>query len=107
MGRSSTILLPRHLRLLEEVGQNIRLARLRRKLSAQQIAERADISRSTLQAIEQGSASVSVGNVLQVLVVLGLETDFTTLAATDPLGRKLEDAQLLAPGRRAPRRKKM
>jgi len=92
--------------MLIEVGENLRLARLRRHLSALQVADRAGISRSTLQSMEKGSPSVSIGNLLQVMVVLGLEKDFPKLAAADPLGRKLEDARLTKTRQRAPKRKK-
>lgn len=104
MGRSSTVILPKHARVLIEVGENVRLARLRRKLSAQQVADRAGISRLTLQKVEKGETSTAVGNLLQVLVVLGLEKDFLKLAAEDPLGRKLQDAGLTAKRQRAPKR---
>jgi transcriptional regulator with XRE-family HTH domain len=104
MGRKSTLLLPKHARLLEEVGENLRLARLRRKLSAEQVAERAGISRSTLQKVEKGDPSTAFGNILQVLMILGLEKDILHLAAQDPLGRKLQDAGLTVPRRRAPKR---
>jgi len=106
MGRKATALLPKHDRMLSEVGEHLRLARLRRRLSAQQVADRAGISRSTLQSLEKGSSSTSTGNLLQVLVVLGLEKDFATLALADPLGRKLEDARLSESRQRAPRRRK-
>ncbi len=106
MGRRSTALLPKHARMMSEVGENLRLARLRRRLSAKQVADRAGISRSTLQSLENGSSSVATGNLLQVLVVLGLEKDFLTLAAADPLGRKLEDARLTESRQRAPKRRK-
>lgn len=104
MGRQATTLLPKHARLLSGAGENVRLARLRRKLSAQQVADRAGISRTTLQKVEQGDPSTAVGNWLQVLVVLGLEVDFSGLAATDPLGRKLQDAGLTQSRRRASKR---
>lgn len=106
MGRKATTLLPKHARMLVEVGESLRLARLRRRLSAQQVADRAGISRSTLQNLEKGSSSISIGNLLQVLVVLGLEKDFAMLAAADPLGRKLQDAGLTKIPQRAPKRKK-
>lgn len=105
MGRETTKLLPRHGRLLTEMGENLRLARLRRHLSAEQIAERAGISRSTLHLMENGSAGTSLGKLLQVLVVLGLEADLARLAADDVLGRKLEDARLAETRRRAPKRR--
>ena len=105
MGRETTNLLPKHGRLLAELGENLRLARLRRQLSAEQVAERAGVSRSTLHLMENGSAGTSLGKLLQVLAVLGLESDLDRLAADDVLGRKLEDARLSETRRRAPKRK--
>lgn len=104
MDRSPS-LLPKHQRILADLGENLRLARLRRKLSAQQVAERAGVSRSTLSLMENGSAGSSLGKLLQVLVVLGLEADLAKLAADDVLGRKLEDARLTESRRRAPKKK--
>ncbi len=104
MAKKEIILLPKHERLLLEFGENLRLARLRRRLSAEQVAERADISRSTLHLMESGAAGTSLGKLLQVLVVLGLEADITRLAADDVLGRKLEDARLTETRQRAPKR---
>ena len=71
------------------------MARLRRKLSAARVAERAAISRPTLLAIEKGSARVSMGAYVQILFVLGLEKTVLRLAEDDVLGRKLQDADLL------------
>jgi transcriptional regulator with XRE-family HTH domain len=105
MGRETTILLPKHRRLLAELGENLRLARLRRQLSADLVSERAGISRSTLHLMEKGSSGTSLGKLLQVLVVLGLETDLSRVATDDVLGRKLEDARLSQTRRRAPKRK--
>lgn len=90
-----TILLPSNSKILKELGENIKLARKRRRLSLQQVAERADIARSTLGLIEKGSPGVSMSSYLQVLFVLGLEKDLLNVAANDPLGRKLQDAGLL------------
>ena len=101
----STDLLPKHQRILAGLGENLKLARLRRKLSAQQVAERAGVSRSTLSLMENGSAGSSLGKLLQVLVVLGLEADLAKVAADDVLGRKLEDARLTESRRRAPKKK--
>ena len=104
MGRERPILLPKHARILEAVGENLRLARLRRRLSAAQVAERADISRSTLYLIEKGDPGASLGNLLRVMAVLGLEQDLASLAADDTLGRKLQDAGLKSSRKRAPKR---
>ncbi len=106
MPKKKILLLPKEKKILAEVGENIRLARLRRKLSSQQVAERTNISRPTLLSIEKGSASVSIGSYLQVLMVMGLEKDFLLLAKDDALGRKLQDANLISK-ERAPKRKKM
>lgn len=89
------MLLPKSMKLLQTLGENIKLARLRRKLTMSQVAERAGISRPTLSALEKGSPAVSLGVVLQVLLVLGLERDILLLAEDDVLGRKLLDAELL------------
>ena len=89
------IVLPKYTALLEQMGENIKLARKRRKLTAVQVAERAGIARSTLWQVEKGQPSVSFGVYAQVLFVLGLEKDILKLAGDDILGRKLQDAELL------------
>jgi transcriptional regulator with XRE-family HTH domain len=104
MKRTKYTLLPRLTKILEELGENIKLARLRRKLSAEQVAERAGISRSTLWQIEKGLPNVSMGYYAQVLFVLGLEKNLSAMAADDVLGRKLQDAEILVK-KRAPKRK--
>ena len=103
MKKTST-LLPKHQKLISELGENIKLARLRRKYSMEQVAERANISRPTLHAIEKGSETVGLGLYLQVLAVLGLEKDLLLVAKDDALGRKLQDANLMVK-QRAPKRK--
>ena len=94
MGRKTIVLLPKSRRILSNLGENIKLARLRRKLSAEQVAERANISRPTLIEIEKGSANTSMGAYLQVLSVLGLEQDLSNVAKDDRLGRKLQDISI-------------
>lgn len=80
---------------MEQLGEQIRLARKRRKLTTLMVADRAYINRSTLQEIEKGSPSVSMGAYFNTLKVLGLSNDFLKLAADDELGRKLQDLKLL------------
>ena len=87
-------ILPTTAKILTEFGENIKLARLRRKLSAEQVAERANISRPTLLSIEKGMPGVAMGSYAQVLFVLNLEKDLLKVAADDILGRKLQDAKL-------------
>ncbi len=93
----------KNIAILNTLGQNIRLARLRRKLSTAQVSERADISRPTLLEIEKGMPSVSIGSCVQVLSVLGLADDLAEVAKDDILGRKLQDANLIVK-ERAPKR---
>ncbi|MEZ0450874.1 helix-turn-helix domain-containing protein [Sphingobacterium thalpophilum] len=95
MSRKKQIVFPKYNKLMEQVGENIKLARKRRKLTTIQVAERAGIARSTLYLIEKGDTSVTFGAYLNVLRVLGLQHDVLKLAADDELGRKLQDLELL------------
>ena len=95
MKSKKSLLLPSGGKILMVLGENIRLARKRRKLTESQVAERAGIARSTLQLIEKGNPGVAMSSYLQVLFVLGLEKDLLRVGADDPLGRKLQDAGLL------------
>jgi transcriptional regulator with XRE-family HTH domain len=95
MKSKKQILFPKHQKVLEQLGENIKLARKRRKLTAIQVAERAGIARNTLYLIEKGTPSVSMGALFNVLRVLGLHEDFLKLASDDDLGRKLQDLNLL------------
>jgi transcriptional regulator with XRE-family HTH domain len=100
MGRTTQPPLPAVARALASLGENIRLARLRRKLSASLVAERAGMSRTTLHSIENGDPGVTLGSYANVLHVLGLVEDVAKVALDDELGRKLQDAALGAPKRR-------
>ena len=95
MANRKQTLFPKHLKILGQMGENIKLARKRRKLTTVQVAERADIVRSTLYLIEKGDPSVAIGAYFNVMRVLGLQEDFLKLAADDEFGRKLQDLALL------------
>ena len=88
--------LPRKLeQKMQIVGEQIKLARLRRNLSVAQIAERATCSPLTVSRIEKGSSTVSIGIYLRVLYALQLEEDILLLAKDDELGRRLQDLSLI------------
>jgi hypothetical protein len=95
MQSKKPILLPTTKRIMTILGVNIKLARRRRRLSTGQVAERSNISRSTLWLVEKGDPGVAMGTYLQVLFVLGLEKDLEKVAAHDEFGRKLPDAALV------------
>jgi transcriptional regulator with XRE-family HTH domain len=104
MNPRKPVLMPSAERVLKTLGANIRLARLRRKLSTEQVSQRAGISRATLWHVEKGSPSVAMGIYCQVLFVLGFDKDLIKVAADDILGRKLQDAGLETK-ERAPKKK--
>jgi transcriptional regulator with XRE-family HTH domain len=95
MNKKEQVIFPKYRSHLEQMGEQLKLARKRRKLSTLQVAERADIARSTLYLIEKGAPSVAFGAYFNVLRVLGLQDDVLKLAADDVLGRKLQDLDLL------------
>lgn len=80
---------------MEQVGENIRLARKRRNLTTLQVAERAGIDRTTLYHIEKGNGKVSIAAYFNTLRVLGLQDDFLKLAGDDAYGRILQDLKLI------------
>lgn len=95
MNSKNTIIMPETQRILEQMGEQIKLARLRRKLSAELVSERAGISRSTLWNVERGSSSVAIGSYAAVLHALGnMESDLLLVAKDDVFGRKLQDIEL-------------
>jgi transcriptional regulator with XRE-family HTH domain len=88
-------------KLLEALGERLRLARLRRKLGVDITCERVGISRMTLYRAEAGNSAVALGTLMRILSVLGLESDLDLLARDDKLGRLLQDNEL-TPRRRPP-----
>ncbi len=103
MPKKSVVLMPDTMGYLEKMGMQIKYARLRRRLSAELVAERAGISRATLVSVEKGAPSVSMGIYAAVLHALnGMDKDILLIAKDDELGRKLQDLELVV-GKRAPR----
>lgn len=100
MANTISPLLPSTDALLRELGERLRLARLRRKMTAKQMAERSGMAPMTLRAVERGGSGVTIGAYLAVMQVLGLEEDFSLLAKSDEMGRELQDAHLRGKSRR-------
>lgn len=93
---NKAVVMPKTIKQLETVGEQIRLARLRRKYSVNMVAERAGISRATLWKVEKGDPGVAIGIYAKVLAAIGLANDITLLARDDDLGRVIQDAELLS-----------
>lgn len=96
MSKRSIVLMPQTEMILEQMGEQIKLARLRRKLSAELVAERAGISRATLWSIEKGTPTVTIGMYAAVLHAMNnLDKDLLLVAKDDEFGRKLQDLELV------------
>ena len=104
MAQRTAPLMPASEQLLSRFGDRLRLARLRRGLSAKQLAERAGMSVMTLRSLERGGSGVTIGAYVGVMQALGVERDLDLLVQADAVGRQLQDAQL--PTRVRPRRER-
>ncbi len=103
MPRTTPTLFPPSTHQLIALGERLRMARLRRRYSAESVAKRAGIARATLYRVEEGDPGVSIATYASVLRVLGLQSDLDLVGRDDVLGRKLQDLRL--PTRKtAPRR---
>ncbi len=100
MSKRTVVVMPETQRILETMGEQIKMARLRRNLATELVAERAGISRATLWAVEKGTPTVSIGTYAAVLHALGgMDKDFELVAKDDELGRKLQDLNIQTRGR--------
>ena len=103
--KASYNILPVTENMLKTLGEQIKLARLRRDLSATLVAERAGISRASLWKVESGNPAVAIGIYAAVLHALGnMDKDFLLVAKDDERGRQMQDLGLLTK-KRASRRK--
>ena len=103
MAKHTTEILPQTQDILTQMGEQIRLARLRRDLPVEMVADRAGISRTTLWSVEKGSPTVAMGTYAAVLHALGgMDRDLLLVAQDDKLGRTLQDLNLTV-RKRAPR----
>ena len=103
MAKTIALLLPSTTEILQRFGERLRLARLRRRLAAKHVAERAGMAPMTLRSLERGGAGVTMGAYLAVMQVLGIEKDLDLLGAADLPGRELQDARLRTQGQQSVR----
>ena len=92
--KRQNVLYPKATKALQAMGENLRLARRRRKITSKMMAERANLSLMTLRAIERGSPHVSMCNYMAVVACLGFQDEIAAVASDDVLGRDLQDAAL-------------
>lgn len=104
MRKAAYNILPGTEDILKNMGEQIKLARLRRSLSTELVAERAGISRASLWKVEKGDPSVAMGIYAAVLHALNnLDKDLLLIAKDDEMGHQLQDLNLIT-RKRAPRR---
>ena len=103
MRKHTTEILPQTQDILTQMGEQIKLARLRRDLPVEMVADRAGISRTTLWSVEKGSPTVAMGTYAAVLHALGgMDKDLLLVAKDDKLGRTLQDLNMTV-RKRAPK----
>ena len=81
--------------VIKQLGENIRLARIRRHLSQEDLAQACNIARKTLYALEKGAPGTTISTIFTVLWKLGLLNTATELAdpEVDEHGKILEAAR--------------
>ena len=94
MPRNSLNINKKLLSILSQLGENIKLARLRRNISMEEISIKTNISLPTIRKIEQGNPNVSIGLYSKILQTMELETDIAKVGYADTNGRKLQDKNL-------------
>ena len=100
MGKKTVLLMPKTEDILKQLGENIRMARLRRNLSMRLVCERASISRATLWQVEKGSPSVAIGIYAAVLHALdGGDKELLKVMREDEVGRTIQDLNIKIPKR--------
>lgn len=96
MAKRTIHLMPDSEEILVQMGEQIKLARLRRNITMMMVAERANISRSTVTKVEKGDPTVAIGTYAAVLHALhGMDKDLLLVAKDDRLGRQMQDMELL------------
>lgn len=98
--KNNQILLLLEQKILKEMGNNLKLARLRRNLAMSLICERSRVSRARLWKIGNGDPSVSIVNYISVAHAIGgFEKDFLKICSDDYLGKTLTDLGIIIKNR--------
>lgn len=103
MPRTTRPIFPRARARTAALGERLRLARLRRRISQTEMAARVGVSRTTILRLERGEPAVALAVLVRSLSVLGLEADLDRIVDHDEIGSRLRDLEL--PVR--PRRRKV
>lgn len=101
------VIYPSMKKKLETMGKQIKLARLRRNLTVELVAERANVSKTTVWAVEKGSPTVAMGIYACVLAAIGLGDDILLLAKDDEVGRAMQDLNLRVRARASSKKRGM
>ena len=101
MPKNTKALFPRERDHTSALGDRLRLARLRRRISVVDMASRVGVSRTTLISLERGEPGVSLAVLVRDLSVLGLIDDLDFVARDDAIGKRLQDARMVPSRRRA------
>ncbi len=95
LNRKKVIIMPETQKRLSQMGEQIKLARLRRNLSSELVAERAGISRTTLWNVEKGEPSVAIGAYAAVLhAINGMDRDLILVAKDEDLSKKMHELNI-------------
>lgn len=99
MSRPARTLFPATQRRAKALGERLKAARLRRRMSETEMAARMLVSRVTLRKLEAGDFTVSVAVLARMLEVLALDSDLDRIADDDDLGHRIADARTPLPHR--------
>lgn len=103
MGRYKTVILPQQKERLQQMGNQIQLARLRRNLHIKTVAERAGVSQQSVTSVEKGNPSVAIGIYANVLMAIGMPDEILHLAKDAILDRTMKELEIKIP-KRAPKK---
>ncbi len=89
------VLYPKQLKVLRTFGEDLLLAMKRRGYTKKLICERTGFDNKTVNKVFAGDPGVAIGTYLKIMAVLGMEENFSELAAHDEVGVKLQNIKLL------------